>query len=154
MTTKHQTSSLVCLLRISSLGAAIAIVHGDPKGHRRGQSRRRWWRASSRLDRLLLWYKISHLYLTLYLEYASASPEAIRTQRFEADLVCVISAERKQPPWWIRFDDLARSSNPSKNNLRMQKHTKKLFSYLIVSYLCIVLSNKGPAICHPKTLTT
>ena len=49
-----QTFSLIPILMVTSLGAAVAIVHGDREGHPRGRSRRRRRRALSRLVRWLL----------------------------------------------------------------------------------------------------
>ena len=53
-----RTFSLVCILLISTRGAAIVIVNGDREGHRCGQLRRRQWRAWSRIVRWLLCRKI------------------------------------------------------------------------------------------------
>ena len=52
--------------------------------------------------------------------------------------------KRKRLPWWMRFDGLVRPSNAAKNYLRMKNHTKHVFSYPSVRYLCTVLSKKGP----------
>ena len=50
----HRTFSSRHRLTVSSLGAAVAIVHVDREGHPRGRSQRRQRRASSRLVRRLL----------------------------------------------------------------------------------------------------
>ena len=77
-----QTFSLVCLLLISTRGAAIVIVNGDREGHRCGQLRRRQWRAWSRLVRQLLRHKFPPSYRTMYIDGAPAPTEAIRMRGF------------------------------------------------------------------------
>ena len=56
MAVSYRTFSLGHILMVPSLGAAIAIVHGDRdrEGRRRGRWRGRRRRASSRLERRLL----------------------------------------------------------------------------------------------------
>ena len=59
MAVSCRTFSLGHILMVPSLGAAIAIVHGDREGRRRGRWRGRRRRASSRLERRLLRRKIA-----------------------------------------------------------------------------------------------
>ena len=98
MAANYRMSSLLCLLTVFTLGAAIAIVHGNREGHRRGRWRRRRWRASSRLVRLLLRREIAPPYRTPYLGCAPASPEAIRMPVFEANRPCAVSAGAEAAP--------------------------------------------------------
>ena len=62
MAVSCRTFSLGHILMVPSLGAAIAIVHGDREGHHRGRWRGRRRRASSRLERQLLRRKIAPPY--------------------------------------------------------------------------------------------
>ena len=89
----YRTFSLMHLLTVSSLGAAVPPLYDDREGHPRGRSRRRQRRASSRPDRRLLWYEIEPPYRTLYLGCDQAPPEAICTRGFKANRPCVISEE-------------------------------------------------------------
>ena len=98
MAVNYRMSSLLCLLIVFTLGAAIAIVHGDREGHRRGRWRRRRWRASSRLVRLLLRREIAPPYRTPYLGCALAPPEAIRMPSVEANPPCAVSAGAEAAP--------------------------------------------------------
>ena len=50
-TTNFRTFSSVCALLISTRGTTIVIVHGNREGYHRGQLRRRWQGAWSRLVR-------------------------------------------------------------------------------------------------------
>ena len=98
MAVNYRMSSLLCLLIVLTLGAAIAIVHGDREGHRRGQWRRRRWRASSRLVSWLLRREIAPSYRTPYLGCAPAPPEAIRVLVFKANRPCAVSAGAEAAP--------------------------------------------------------
>ena len=59
MVVSCRTFSLGHILMVPSLGAAIAIVHGNREGRHRGRWRGRQRRASSRLERRLLRRKIA-----------------------------------------------------------------------------------------------
>ena len=98
MAVNYRMISLVSLLIVFTLGAAITIVHGDREGHRRGRWRRRRWRASSRLVRLLLRREIAPSYRTPYLRCAPAPPEAIRVLVFKANRPCAVSAGAEAAP--------------------------------------------------------
>ena len=98
MAVNYRMSSLLCLLIVFTLVAAIAIVHGDREGHRRGQWQCRRWRASSRLVRLLLHREIAPPHRTLYLGCALAPPEAIRMPSVEANPPCAVSAGAEAAP--------------------------------------------------------
>ena len=80
--------SLLCLLVISAPGAAIAIVHGDREGHRRGQS------TMSRGAVESGGYCAAKLppHRTHYIEGAPAPTEAIRMRSFKANRPCSVSA--------------------------------------------------------------
>ena len=81
----YRTVSLMHLLTVSSLGAAVAIVHGDREGHPRGRLRRRRRRASSRLVRRLLRREIATSYRNQDTDGASVPTEARSVLGFKAN---------------------------------------------------------------------
>ena len=98
MAVNYRMISLVSLLIVFTLGAAVAIVHGDREGHRRGQWRRRRWHVLSRLVRWLQCREIAPPYRTPYLGCALAPPEAIRIPSVEANPPCAVSAGAEAAP--------------------------------------------------------
>ena len=86
------TISLGHLLTGPSPGGAIAIVHGDREGRRRGRSRRPRRRASTCLLRRLLRREMPLRYGSLNTEGAPGPPEAIRVWVGNDGRPCAVSA--------------------------------------------------------------
>ena len=86
--------TLMHILVDSSLGVAIAIVHGNHEGHRRGQLQRQRLRTSSQLGRRLLRRIIVSFLQNLYTGGIPASTETKVARNFKANWPCTVSAAK------------------------------------------------------------